>query len=108
MKSGIYIRVKKQAKDILELTDNQFLSLLNNELDAFEFNGEKISATLRNKVLETYLIYVRKSPLDRDKIRISAILALQDMGRRFVKNKEEWALCLKELNLKETTDSPKK
>lgn len=102
MISGVYIKVGKRNVDVLELTDEQFVSLLSNELKAFSF---KVPTELYSRVLRTYLIASNKN---RDKARITALLALEQMGRRYLKNLKEWENCLRQLNIpiRDQRDSP--
>jgi hypothetical protein len=98
LRSGVYIRVNRRPVDILDLTDEQFVQLLANELNAF--NGKcRVTPELKKRVLKNYLVMVRVQPDSKAEIRISALLALQSMGRRFSCIQEEWEECLKKLGL---------
>lgn len=99
MKSGVYIRVGKKTKDILDLSDEEFVQLLLNELKSLKGNKTP-SDELTIRVLSTYLTFVRANPEKTNYARISALLALEKMGRRFAKVIEEWTDCLEKLKLK--------
>jgi hypothetical protein len=98
LRSGVYIRVNRKPVDMLDLTDEQFVHLLVTELNAFK-GKRRVTPELKKRVLLSYLGMVRVQPELRAGIRISAILALQDMGRRFSCVQEEWDECLKTLGL---------
>jgi hypothetical protein len=98
LRSGVYIRVHKRSVDVLDLTDEQFVSLLSNELNAFQ-GKRRVTPELKKRVLENYLKMVRVNPESCDKVRISALLALQSMGRHFSCVHEEWDECIKKLGL---------
>jgi len=98
MNSGVYIKVKKGTKDVLELTDKQFLSLLYSELKAFE-DKRKPSNIIIERIFKNYLLFIKNHPSKTNYARISALLTLEKMGRRFAKIIPEWENCLKKLEL---------
>lgn len=99
MKSGVYIRVGRKTKDVLDLSDEEFVQLLLNELKSLKDNKTP-SDELTIRVLSTYLTFVRANPEKTNYARIAALLTLEEMGRRFAKITEEWNECLKTLNFK--------
>jgi hypothetical protein len=106
MNSGIKIIINKgflglgkKELDILELDDVQFLSVIVNSLKSFNWNDEGVGLTLMERVVTTYLKFIFHNPEKKNQCRISAILALEEMGKRFVKNEHQWEACLRELGL---------
>lgn len=98
--SGVYVKVKGKTKDVLELSDVEFVNLLINELNAFK-NEKTPSETLILRVVTTYFNFIKtnENPEKRNYARIAALLALEKMGRRFTKVKEEWNKCINSLGI---------
>jgi len=99
--SGVYVKVKGKTKDVLELSDVEFVNLLINELNAFK-NEKTPSETLILRVVTTYFNFIKtneENPEKRNYARIAALLALEKMGRRFAKVKEEWDKCINSLGI---------
>lgn len=103
MKCGIKVVTKKkflifrEKKDLLELDDLQFITVLVNTLKSFSWKEGQVSPNLIERVIRNYLSYTFKHPERKTICRVGAILALEEMGKRFVKNQSEWQECLKEL-----------
>jgi hypothetical protein len=98
--SGIKIKTGKmpwQKRDLLELDDNQFMTVLINTLRSFKWGDKTMGDTLIERVVRTYLTRINNHPDAISQCRISSILALEEMGKVFIRNEEEWTACLKEL-----------
>jgi hypothetical protein len=98
LKSGLIIQVsKRRKKDLLELTDLQFITVLFNALKTFRFEGQGISQVLIERVVRTYIEAIHHNPQRMPTVRIAAIVALEEMGKRFIKDEQQWKECLSTL-----------
>jgi hypothetical protein len=112
-KSGITVTIKQKRKkidvDILDLSDEQFISLLYNTLKSFTFEGHKVSDVLIERALRAYLNATIKDPDSVPLVRVTAIMTFEEMGKRFVKDEEQWKICLKHFGfVKQTKKRQKK